>query len=366
MKRDLRLDTFRGLFLVWMALNHLSGPLHAYLFQTLGFMSSAEPFVFISGVTAGMVYSRIGLQAGNLASRNRAWRRGLDIYLFHMAIFIFVILLELSISGPTYRSFYVYMNPLPMEAPFLALGLGTIFTLQPAIMDILPMYCLYLLTTPFIINRLKSRYGPWWVLGGSFLLWSLATYNFWDGLQRYGERFLPINLGFFNLFAWQFLFISGLFFGFRRTMGRSIPVKKALILPSVLIWLALLLLRYGALPPHLFGYPLDSLVIRESFGPLRVINFTVLAYLITCLSIRFPRLFEWPFFSYLGQHSLQVFSFHVALIYLLRPLYNLLIPHGWTFIILFNLIFVALLVLPAWLHVQFREWIKPKISPTQS
>jgi hypothetical protein len=355
MKRDLRLDTFRGLFLVWMAVNHLSGPLHAYLFQTLGFVSSAEPFVFISGVTAGMVYSRIGLQEGCLKLRKRAIRRALDIYLFHIATFFFIVLLELFITSPSYRSFFVNMNPLPIDSPLIALGLAAIFMLQPALLDILPMYCLYLLITPFIINRFKTKWGPWWVLGGSILIWSLATYNSWDGLDRYCKRFLPGNLGFFNPFAWQFLFISGLFFGFRRTMTKALLVNKYLIIPSLLIWLGLMLLRYGVLPPNLFGYPLDSLTIRESFGPLRVINFAVLAYLITCLGIRFPRLFEWPFFSYLGQHSLQVFSFHVALIYLTRPLYDFLIPNGWTAIFLFNLFFVGCLALPAWLHVKFRE-----------
>ena len=64
MKRDIRLDSIRGLVLAWMTINHLSGPLYAYSFQTLGFVSSAEPFVFISGVTAGMVYGRIGLRRG--------------------------------------------------------------------------------------------------------------------------------------------------------------------------------------------------------------------------------------------------------------------------------------------------------------
>jgi hypothetical protein len=355
MKRDLRLDTFRGLFLVWMALNHLSGPLHAYLFQSLGFVSSAEPFVFISGVTAGMVYCRIGLQEGAGVMRKRAWRRGLDIYLFHMAVFIFILLMERWITTPNYHSFFVLMNPIPMDAPFLALALATVFILQPAMMDILPMYCLYLFSTPLVLGQLKKKYGGWGILGVSFVVWAFATFNFWDGLQRIGERFLPVNLGFFNLFAWQFLFISGLFFGFRRTMGKSFPFKKALIIPALLLWIWLLLLRYGILPPNVLGYSLDSLVIRESFGPLRVINFAVLAYLVTCLGIRFPRLFEWSFFSYLGQHSLQVFSFHVVMIYLGRPLYNLIIPHGWAGIILFNLAFIGLLALPAWLHVQYRK-----------
>lgn len=362
MKRDIRLDTFRGLFMVWMALNHLSGPLYAYLFQTLGFVSSAEPFVFISGVTAGIVYGRIGLQEGGFKLRKRAFRRALDIYLFHMATFVFVLILEIIISNKDYHAFYIYMNPLPIESPTTALGLGATFLMQPALLDILPMYCLFLLITPFVINRFKNRHGQWWVLAGSFLVWSLATYNSWDSLQKFGERFLPLNLGFFNPFAWQFLFVAGLFFGFRRTAAKTLPIKKSLFIFSLLIWIGVMLIRYKVLPANLVGLDWDSLTIRETFGPLRVVNFAVLAYIVAFLGVRCPKLFEWPFFSYLGQHSLQVFSFHVGLIYLVSPLYKLLIPYGWTVIIIFNIVFVSTFAIPAWLHVKYREFKRTRKS----
>jgi hypothetical protein len=359
MKRDIRLDAFRGLFMVWMALNHLSGPLYAYLFQTLGFVSSAEPFVFISGVTAGMVYGRIGLQEGISKLRKRAFRRALDIYLFHMATFVLIIILEIAIAAKIYHDFYVYMNPLPIQSPITALGLGAVFLLQPALLDILPMYCLFLLITPFAINRFKARHGTWWVLAGSLLVWSLATYSSWDRLQKFGEGFLPLNFGFFDPFAWQFLFIGGLVFGFRRTVAREFPIKKSLIILSILISAWMMLIRYKMVPSNLLGFDLLSLTTRETFGPLRVIDFAALAYLITCLAIRFPKFFEWPFFSYLGQHSLQVFSFHVGLVYLVSPLYKLLIPHGWAMVILFNLFFITALAIPAWLHVKYREFKNP-------
>ncbi len=60
------------------------------------------------------------------------------------------------------------MNPLPLESPLLALGLGAVFLMQPAFLDILPMYCLFLLITPFIINRFKKKYGCWVGLGRQF------------------------------------------------------------------------------------------------------------------------------------------------------------------------------------------------------
>ena len=150
MQRDIRLDALRGLVLAWMTINHLGGPLYAYSFETLGFVSSAEGFVFISGIVAGMVYGRIGLTQGTPSLRKKAFRRVLDIYLFHMAAFLFVMLLEITISNKAYQSFYEYMNPLPTESPLLALGLGAVFLWQPALLDILPMYCLFLINHPVL------------------------------------------------------------------------------------------------------------------------------------------------------------------------------------------------------------------------
>lgn len=182
--------------MVWMTINHLGGPLHAYSFQTLGFISSAEGFVFISGVVAGMVYGRIGLVQGSNPLRKRTFRRAFDIYLYQMTAFIAILFLECIITNTDFQSFFRKMNPLPMESPFTAPGLGALFLWQPAFLDILPMVCLFLLITPFAITLFIKKHGHWWVLGSSALIWSLATYTSWDSLQRSGERLLPSNLGF--------------------------------------------------------------------------------------------------------------------------------------------------------------------------
>ena len=357
MQRNIGIDTLRGLLLVWMTFNHLEGPLSAYTFEALGFISSIEGFVFISGIVAGMVYGRIGLQQGNDLLRKRAFRRALDIYLFHMASFVFVMILEILISNEIYASFYEQINPLPMKSPLTALGLGAIFLWLPAFLDILPLYCLFLLIAPFCIHRFKNNQG-YWVLSGSFLVWSLATYHYesWDNLQRFLNQFFPCVLSSFNPFAWQFLFIGGLFFGFRHVTGSRIPIKKSLIFLALLISLGILLLRYDVLPPILFDFDLYDLTLRNSLGPLRIINLLTLAYLITCVGTRFPKLLEWPWFSFLGQHSLQVFTFHLASLYLILPLYVFIIPLGWTVIILANIATAGILTLPAWLHVKYRAF----------
>jgi peptidoglycan/LPS O-acetylase OafA/YrhL len=83
-----------------------------------------------------------------------------------------------------------------------------------------------------------------------------------------------------------------------------------------------------------------------------------LAYLITCFGIRFPNLLKWRWLSYLGQHSLQVFTFHLVLLYAIIPLYNnLIIPAGWAWIITADMVILSTLTLPAWLHVRYREFM---------
>lgn len=122
--------------------------------------------------------------------------------------------LELTITKKTFKAFYVYMNPLPLESLLLSFSLGAAFLLQPALLDILPIYCLFLLISSFSINCFIKNRG-YWILSGSFIVWALATTPFWDKVGNYCSQYLPCTLGFFNPFAWQFLFLGGLFFGFR-------------------------------------------------------------------------------------------------------------------------------------------------------
>src|ERR1035437_8338943 len=53
LERRPELDALRGLFLVWMTLTHLPTRFSDYLNQPIGFVSSAEGFVFISALLVG-------------------------------------------------------------------------------------------------------------------------------------------------------------------------------------------------------------------------------------------------------------------------------------------------------------------------
>jgi hypothetical protein len=54
----LQLDTLRGFMLVAIAINHLDTELRVFTDYVFGFVSTAEGFVFLSGLVAGLVYTR--------------------------------------------------------------------------------------------------------------------------------------------------------------------------------------------------------------------------------------------------------------------------------------------------------------------
>jgi len=58
-QRDLRLDLFRGLALIFVFIDHIPQNVLGYFtLQAIGFYDAAELFIFVSGFTAALVYGR--------------------------------------------------------------------------------------------------------------------------------------------------------------------------------------------------------------------------------------------------------------------------------------------------------------------
>lgn len=85
--RDPRLDMFRGLALVMIFINHVPGTLYEnYTNRNFGFSDSAEAFVFMSGLAAGLAYSS-AFKGGNLwLAIARVWARARHLYFVHIAV----------------------------------------------------------------------------------------------------------------------------------------------------------------------------------------------------------------------------------------------------------------------------------------
>jgi hypothetical protein len=300
--RDLRFDSLRGLFLVCMTINHLPTEIREVTDQPLGIFSAAEGFVFMSGLIAGWVYTRKYRQLGREGLWTASANRAKSIYRWHLAslvgAFACVQLTERALG---------YCSPavprLFFEHPLESLGLGATLLYQPGLLDLLPMYCAFVMLMPVVIRALEAGHRLL-VLGLSGALWLAVQ---WappiDGAPLY-----PINTGSFNILAWQFLFVAGLAIGQARISGKEQVGRPN---PWV-VGSALALAAYGfgldhlhwrpVWPEHAFGILLN----KPALGLFRMADFGCVAYLVAIFGERFPKALMWRPLEFLGRHSLVV------------------------------------------------------------
>ena len=268
-KRDIRLDFLRGLCLIVSTINHLpSMRLHRFSYETLGYVTSAEVFVLISGITCGWVYGGVSGQT------NRMLRR-CGYIAFTYALLTFIV----SMASPSgFRGAAADRS------------------------SILLMYVVYLLALPLVLRQFRAGNG-WRLLCASFGLWLLAQWGI--GPQ--------VSVGY--LLAWQFLFMAGAWVGYARRHSVPIPGNSAKALKVVAICsVAFFFLRHPLLhnPILSLGWEITS---KERLGIVRLLNLAALAFLIACiprsLDGKWAKLVLSRALSFLGRHSLQVFAWHV-------------------------------------------------------
>lgn len=338
MNRLLEIDALRGLLLVIMVINHTPSPLRTLTSQPLGFVSAAEAFVFVSACLCGLIFGRRLHGAGLPEVKRLARRRVRQIYTGHVLTLLFcfaVIGQGLGHLSPFYNMVHPYL-----EQPAQAAASALLLLYQPPLLDILPMYLLFLLLTPFLLNT-GARVGFQPALAFSLLLWLAAQ----SGLKEWlvgslANGWLVIAPGAFNLLAWQLLWIGGLFLGYRLQQRR--PERAVLALPPIswpmLVTLALFFFcwRWPWIPLSIdlgdHGWLLD----KWQLGPLRLLNFFVLLYLALWLGPYFAKMLGGlkPL-TLIGRNTLPLFCLHVCFSLLavgVIEVYEL--PDGWRYSIL--------------------------------
>src|SRR5512144_2443001 len=87
--RDIRLDLFRGLALWFIFVDHVPTNVMSWLtVRNYGFSDATEIFVFISGYTAVIAYSRMLEEEGLPRTAARISRRGWQLYVAHILLFV--------------------------------------------------------------------------------------------------------------------------------------------------------------------------------------------------------------------------------------------------------------------------------------
>lgn len=317
--RDLRLDFFRGLALIFIFIDHIPGNIVAdFTVRNFGFSDASEIFIFISGYAAGLVYMSAARREGIVFASARVLRRVWQLYVAHLFLFVIFIAQVAWTSIKFDNPMYVEeMNIASfLQEPHIAIIQSMLLKFKPVYMDILPLYIVLLLFLPVVL----------WISMRSRLLTIVISAVLY-GVVRYYHLNLPGYppgaVWFFNPLAWQLLFVTGAVLG-GSPRRESFPIPRNRILLGValayLFFALVASLRWNFM--DLGDGPIDGLLKqifpfdKTNLSLWRFSHFLALAYAV----IYFVRP-ENPFFRstaawpviLCGQHSLHVFCLGVFL-----------------------------------------------------
>ena len=282
-QRDLRLDFFRGLSLIFIFIDHVPESfLTFFTLQAVAFFDAAEVFIFISGFTAALVYGRRLVVKGALYATAQIWRRAWQLYVAHIFLFVLFIA-EVSYTATTFKN-PMYNDEMRiadfLQEPYVAVVRALLLEFQPAFLDILPLYIVMMLIFPAILLGLQRHWLL--VLVPSALVY-LAVQIFDISVPAYP----PGRTWFFNPLAWQFLFVAGAVLGNRAARGENLAGLVRLAYPFAVVIFALsLAVRlswtiHGLYPP-LHAWFVKALwpVDKNNLSPVRLVPFLALAVLV--------------------------------------------------------------------------------------
>ena len=316
-QRDASIDILRGLALITITINHITGftdRMHmvGMQFPTLtlwGFSSAAEIFFLLSGYLVGAVYFRADRDPPVLDFAGKVWRRAGKLYLYNLALFLVLLPLCLMSRDLARLSFYSW---------FIQHGPATLFDfmilyVQPYCLEILVTYMALLATAP--IFALLLRLQPFVALAASIALYWFAHEHAW--FNMIGGSPVGDWRWNFNPASWQLVFFGAMAAGRYRLLARMERRAEGdwrwLVLPVLLFTgLTILFLAQGWFS---FQVQYQS---KIRIGPVRVAHALSVCWLIMSILWMWPRLQRlWLMrqCAVIGSNSLQTFVMCVALSY---------------------------------------------------
>ncbi|MGJ0620499.1 MAG: OpgC family protein [Methylocystis sp.] len=307
-KRIESIDFWRGAVLAAIFVNHIPGNILGNLTpRNYGFSDAAEAFVFLSGLSVALAYSRRFETSRSWTTAKVMMSRATQLYWTH----IFLTALALALFGGA----WVLTG---QEALLSEHGRGTlvadpmrgfigVVTLghQIGYFNILPLYVVLLACAPvFLLAGLRDKWAMLFMSAGVYVVARLMNVNF--------PSWPDAGVWFFNPFTWQFMFALGIFAGLiaRR---EKFPVRAgAYRLAAAFTFVAALVVsNFVGLVPDLADAVASHLDRNKTdLGTVRIVDFLALAYMIYCsgLSGILKKTPIFPSMSLLGRHSLAIFS----------------------------------------------------------
>ncbi|HVE89540.1 MAG TPA: OpgC domain-containing protein [Burkholderiaceae bacterium] len=329
MTRKPELDALRGLMLLLITVTHVPTTIADRLSQPFGFVSAAEGFVFLSAFLVGGVYTKIAFDKGPSAMRRGMWGRAAVVWAWHVAMLLYLFTIIAALGMATDQAAIKNMISFYMQAPVTALLTSFALIYNPPLLDILPMYVLFMLASPLALTLgLRwRRYGWTIVFGVSLLLWVFAQFELDRGFYAWitsKSVVVPLHqTGAFELAAWQFLWIFGLWMGSSMQAGENVDhdeIEKTKFQSTrILLLLALAIVIGCMIWRHVVGQApfgaradLNLLFDKWQLGPFRLINFFAMMIVVMHFGPRVTRVRRFRFLEVLGNASLPVFCAHLV------------------------------------------------------
>ena len=341
------IDGLRGYFLIMMMMTHLTMVqplLSAFSHHRLGFVEDAQGLVFLSGFVIALVYGRLLQKTSFDVMRIKLYARIQQLYIYNFMSL--AVVFALAYSGFEFADKIHDMARIGENA-WQDVIISLLLIDGPKYVDILPMFICFMLITPFVLRALWND-GLLVVIAASVGLWVMAQSGGFSFLANRATAALDLtsdggfdmSLSFYR-WSWQILFVAGLVGGTLFAQGKLDLSRlherryKNLFYLSLLGILFFVLLKFALSGRFgLVGDDSDYLRVelnRSNFGILRLANFVVDAYVIVYLAVVGPTsenrwvavlarllhaILSWRPLVFLGQYSLQVYTLHVILVYL--------------------------------------------------
>lgn len=192
------IDAARGLAILMMFFNHITvyfsqiWNLRLHTFDMFGFVSMAEIFFFLSGVSCAKAYYLSKLNHSPSQQKKKILSRVSKIYFAHLICILLILSLQFFRDGD-------------LEITLKRLFFSVFLAYQPDLANILPLYVICFLLLPLMIRGFNSN-KKGWVMGVSFLLWAGAQFLPWGDS---GDSRAVYTVPYFNPFAWQLPYVFG-------------------------------------------------------------------------------------------------------------------------------------------------------------
>lgn len=319
-ERDPRIDFFRGVALCMILVDHIAGdPLSRFSYQHIGFSDAAEIFVFLSGLACGIAYSRTLARQGWGSLLLAITKRATRIYLFYALSNAIVILGVMAAASawhidPHGDGLAIRGNQIATEIRMMLLLEST-----PAHSEVLVLY----MTLTLIVI-------PAFLLGGErYSLLSLAVSGLvWLFSPMLVDMSSLVDNWFFDPFAWQFLFVIGMFFGIKsdhqqpilQQTGRFTWLMRAawsVVALAVAYKLLVVLSPTLNIDPARLQIDSDQLTImKKHLALIRLCHFLSVAMLVATYFRPSNPLMRTQLilpFIWIGRNPLQIFSLSIVL-----------------------------------------------------